>query len=138
MAFIHFKKCFMKAKLTILIATGLFLATVSKAQYGGGYADNQVSIQGQINIPGPAYVGFGYNKMYRERFDEHRDRRDGYNDPGNYGRYDNHRDWRAEAYERYCRETRGYRMCREEFYRDHCGYRITPYCAPRRVIVYGY
>ena len=36
--------------------------------------------------------------------------------------YDDRRDWREEEYNRYCHEHRGYRMSREEFYRDHCDY----------------
>ena len=46
----------MKAKFPILIAAGLFLVTVSKAQYGGEYAAPQIAIQGQVVIPGRAYA----------------------------------------------------------------------------------
>jgi hypothetical protein len=117
----------MKFKFPILIAAGLLIATVSKAQYGGGYANSHVVIQGQINIPGPAYVGYGYNNI---------DRRD--NREGNYGRYDDRRDWRGDEYERYCRDHREYRGDRRAYYREHYTYRSVPSCAPRRVVVYGY
>jgi hypothetical protein len=116
----------MKFKFPMLIAAGLLIAISSNAQYGGGYANSHVVIQGQINIPGPAYVGYGYNNIDR------RDIRD-----GNYGRYDDHRDWRGDEYERYCREHREYRGDRRAYYREHYN-RPVPYCAPKHVVVYGY
>jgi len=108
----------MKFKFPILIAAGLLIATASMAQYGGGYANSHVVIQGQINIPGPAYVGYGYNNIDRRLNKD--------------GRYDDHRDWRGDEYERYCREHREYRGDRRAFYRDHYNYRPAPSCAPRR------
>ena len=124
----------MKTKIPILIATLLFLATVSKAQYGGDYGDNRVSVHGQIVIPGTVAIGYGYNNAGYERYDDRRDRRyDAHRD----WRYDDRRDWRAEQYERYCHENRGYRINREEFYRDHCDNRAYPYYAPRKVVEYG-
>ncbi len=127
----------MKYKFPILIAAGLFLATVSKAQYGGGYGDNRVIIQGQIHIPGPAYVGYGYNNQ--ARFEDRR-----YADNGRFDdrRYDDHdryyerRDWRADEYERYCRDHREYRGDRRAYYRDHCDYRPAPFCPAPRVFVH--
>jgi hypothetical protein len=123
----------MKAKIPLLIAASLFLATVSKAQYGREYADNHLTIQGQVVIPGPAVVGYGYNNAYRERYEENRDRRD-----YDYTRFADQKDWRAAEYERYCRDHRDYRMNRSDFYRDRCGYQQVRYCAPKRVIVYRY
>jgi hypothetical protein len=101
----------MKFKFPILIATALLIVSVSKAQYGSGYVDNRVNIHGRIIIPG--------RTAYQAR-------------------YDNRRDWRADEYERFCREHRGYRGGREAYYRDHWSYRPEPFCAPRRVVVYGY
>jgi hypothetical protein len=107
----------MKTKIPILIAAGLFLATVSKAQYGVPYRDNRVVIQAHIGFPIPVPVAYNYYNAPRER-------------------YDDRRDWRAEQYEHYCHEKRGYRMSREEFYRDRCDYRANPYYAPRKVVEY--
>ena len=101
----------MKFKFPILIAAGLLIATVSKAQYGGGYGDHRMNIQARVFVPGRA--------AYQVR-------------------YDDRRDWRADEYERFCREHREYRGGRETYYRDHCGYRSVPYFAPRRVVVCGY
>jgi hypothetical protein len=101
----------MKFKFPILIAALLLIVTVSKAQYGGGYNDHRVNIQGRVFIPG------------RTVYQTH---------------YDNRRDWRADEYERFCREHREYRGGREAYYRDYCGYRPVPYCAPRRVVVIRY
>lgn len=117
----------MNYKFPVLIAAGLFLATVSKAQFGGGCADNRVVIQGQIHIPGPANIGFGYNNQVR-----YEDRRYADN-----GRFDDRRDWRGDEYERYCREHREYRGDRRAYYHDFHSYRPAPYCAPQRVVVYG-
>jgi hypothetical protein len=101
----------MKFKFPILIAAGLLIATVSKAQYGGGYGNHRLNFQDRAIISG--------RSAYQVR-------------------YDNRRDWRADEYERFCREHREYRGGREVYFRDHCGYRQVPYCAPRRVVVYGY
>jgi hypothetical protein len=118
----------MKTKIPILIAAGLFLATVTKAQYGAGYADNRVSIHGQIVIPGAVAIGYGFQNA-PVRYDDRRDRR--YDDRRDL-RYDNRRDWREVEYERYCRDRRNYRMSREEFYRSHCDYNRKPYFPPHR------
>ena len=109
----------MKTKIPILIAVGLFLATVTEAQYHGPYADHGVAIHAQVIIPGQGVIGYGYNNAESVRYDERRD-------------------WRADEYERFCRDHREYRGDRRAFYRDHCGYRPVPYCAPRRVVVYRY
>ena len=42
----------MKTKIPILIAAGLFLASVTEAQYGVPYHDNRVVIQAHIGFPG--------------------------------------------------------------------------------------
>jgi hypothetical protein len=117
----------MKTKIPILIAAGLFLATVTKAQYPGGYADSRVVIQGRVFIPGPPVISFEYNNVPREQYVEYRDRRD-----GEYSRYNDRRDWREIEYERYCRETWKHRMSREDFYRDRCNYRNRPYYTEHR------
>src|SRR5450631_3200158 len=124
----------MKFKFPILIAAGLLIATVSNAQYGSGYANSHVVIQGQINIPGPAHVGYDYNNYagYGYNNNDRRDFRE-----GDRGRYDDRRDWRGDEYERYCRDHREYRGDRRAYYREHYNYRPVPYCAPKRV-VYGY
>jgi hypothetical protein len=117
----------MKTKIPILIAAGLLLASVTKAQYGYGAPcrDNRVVIQAHIGfpIPVPVPVAVGYSNYYpsqvvyeHPRYDNRR-----YEDRGYYDRgYNDPRDWRAVAYDRYCHENRGYRMSREDFYRDHC------------------
>ena len=106
----------MKTKIPILIAAGLFLATVTEAQYGVPYHDNRVIIQAHIGFPVPAPIvtHYEYYPVKRERYDERRD-------------------WREVQYERYCHENRGYRMSREEFYRDRCDPRANPHSAPREV-----
>ena len=109
----------MKTKIPILIAAGLFLASVTKAQYGGPCNDNRVVIQARFGFPVPVPVVAHY-----EYYPEAR------------GRFDDRRDWRAEQYERYCHENRGYRMSREEFYRDRCDSRGYDYHAPRKVVEY--
>jgi hypothetical protein len=119
----------MKTKIPILIATGLFIVTASKAQYGAPYCENRVVIQAHIRIPIPAPVVFNYDydhpaPVYYE------------NRNVGYDRYDDHRDWRAEQYESYCRENKGYRISREEFYRDHCDSRDREYHGPRKVVEY--
>ena len=51
----------MKTKIPILIAAGMFLATVSKAQFPVG---GQVVIQGRVVLPAPpvpVVVGYEYN-----------------------------------------------------------------------------
>ena len=118
----------MKTKIPILIAAGLFLVTVSKAQYGAPCADNRLVIQAHIGFPVPVPVVYNYDYYHapRERYDDRR-----YGRESNYGRYEDRGNWRAERYERYCRENRGYRMSREEFYRDHCDSRSNSYYAPR-------
>jgi hypothetical protein len=123
----------MKTKIPILIAAGLFLSIVSKAQYGSPCPDNRVVIQGRVLIPGPPVIAFQYSNVAPIRYDERRDSR--YDD---YGRYDDRRDWRAVEYENYCREHRGYRMSREEFYRERCDYRGKPHFKKKKLVVYGY
>jgi hypothetical protein len=133
-AFIHLKICFMKAKFPILIAAALLVTTVSKAQYGRVYADAQIGIQGQVVFPGSAVIAYNYHNQPRERYDDRRDwRGDGYE---RFSR--EHRDWREDEYQRYCHEHREWRGNRDDYYRDHYSYRVAPYCAPRRVVVYGY
>ena len=109
----------MKTKIPILIAAGLFLATVSKAQYGAPCRDNRVIIQAHIGFPVPVPVVDHYEYYPVARVS-----------------YDDRRDWRAEQYERYCRENRGYRMSREQFYRERCDSRANTYYAPRKVVDY--
>jgi hypothetical protein len=109
----------MKTKIPILIAAGLFLANVTKAQYGAPCHDNRVIIQADIGFPVPVPFVNHYE-----------------NYPVSRVGYDNRRDWRAEQYERYYRENRGYRMSREEFYRDRCDSKANPYYAPRKVAEY--
>jgi hypothetical protein len=119
----------MKTKIPILIAAGLLLTVATKAQYGGPYHENRVVIQAHIGIPIPVPVVYDYNYYHPAPvcYDE---RNAGYN------RHDKRRDWRAEQYERYCRENRGRRISREEFYRDQCDQRANPYYAPRKVTEY--
>lgn len=120
----------MKAKFPILIAAGLFLVSVSKAQYGGAYAAPQIAIQGQVVIPGRAYAQYDYNHYDHGRHEIRRDWRD-----NEYERiYREHRDWREDEYQRYCREHHEFRGNRYDYYRVH--YRVAPYCAPRKVVVY--
>lgn len=109
----------MKTKIPILIAAGLFLVSVTKAQYGAPCNDNRVIVQAHIGFPVPVPIVNHYEYY-----------------PVARGRFDDHRDWRAEQYERYCRENRGYRMSREEFYRDRCDPRAHTYYAPRKVVEY--
>jgi hypothetical protein len=110
----------MKTKIPFLIAAGLFLSIASNAQYGAPYHENHVVIQAHIGFPVPvAFVN--HNEYY----------------PVARSRYDERHDWRAEQYEHYCRETRGYRMSQEQFYRERCDSRVNPYHAPGKVIVYG-
>ena len=119
----------MKTKIPILIAAGLFIVTATKAQYGGPYHENRVIIQAHIGIPIPVPVVYNHDYYhpapvcYEER-------------NAGYGRHDDRYDWRAEQYERYCRENRGNRMSREEFYHDRCDSRANPYYAPRKVVEY--
>jgi hypothetical protein len=137
----------MKAKLLLLIAAGLFFATVSNAQYGGAYVNAQVVIPGGAIVAySNNYVDYGYNYSH-DRYEDRQDRREneyeghGHRDwrEGEYeGHGRGHREWKEDAYENYCREHREYRGCRNDFYRDYYGYRTAPYCAPRRVVVYGY
>jgi hypothetical protein len=123
----------MKTKIPILIAVGLFFASVTNAQYGAPCNDNRVIIQARIGfaVPVPVVYSYDYNYAPRERYDDRRDGRD-----VGYGHYDDRGDWRAEQYERFCHENRGYRMSREEFYRDRYDSRGNPYYAPRRVVEY--
>jgi hypothetical protein len=124
----------MKAKFPILIAAGLFLVTVSQAQYGGDYAAPHFSIQGQVVIPGRANVHYDYDHVARDRYDGRREwRADEYE---SFSR--EHRDWREDEYQRYCRDHREFRGDRRDYNRDQYGYRVAPYCAPKRVVVYGY
>jgi hypothetical protein len=124
----------MKTKIPILIAAGLFFATVSKAQYHESYSNHRLAIQAQVIFPGQAVIGYGYNNMEPVRYDERRDWR-----ADEYERFcREHRDWREDKYQGYCRDHREYRGDRRAFYRDHYGYRTVPYCAPRREVVYGY
>lgn len=121
----------MKSKFIFLIATGLFFAVGSKAQYGAQYPDNRVVIQGQVTIPGRTVVAYEYHNAPQRRYDEHGNWKN-----TDYGRYDNRRDNRYDEYDRFCREHRGYRMSREEFYRTYNVYRVAPYCGPKKVAVY--
>jgi hypothetical protein len=133
-AFIHLKICFMKAKFPILIAAALFIVSVSKAQYGGDYTSPHFAIQGQVVIPGSAYVPYGYNNYAGDRYVDRREWR-----ADEYDRfYRAHRDWREDQYQRYCRDHREFRGDRNDYYRAHYSYRTAPYCAPRRVVAYGY
>jgi hypothetical protein len=120
----------MKTKIPILIATGLFITAIANAQYGAPCPDGRVVIQAHIGFPVPVPVAYNYDyyQAPRDRYDEQRTVVYGYNN--------DRRDWRAEQYERYCHENRGYRMSREEFYRDHCDSRVSPYHAPRKVVEY--
>src|SRR4051812_34723523 len=118
----------MKTKIPILIAAGLLLTVATKAQYGGPYHEKRVVIP-HIGIPIPVPVVYDYN-YYRPAPVCYDERNAGYN------RHDKRRDWRAEQYERYCRENRGRRISREEFYRDQCDQRANPYYAPRKVTEY--
>jgi len=103
----------MKAKIPLLIAAGLFLATVSKAQYGGAY------VNASVVIPGQAVVAYNDNHFDRDR-------------------YADRREWREDEGHRYGRYQREFWGDRDDYYRYHRGYRVAPYCAPRRVVVYGY
>ena len=97
----------MKSKISLLIAAGLFIVTATKAQYGAPYHENRVVIQAHIGIPIPVPVVYNYDYYHRVPVcNENRN--------AGYGRYDDRRDWRAEQYERYCRENRRQRMSREE------------------------
>lgn len=109
----------MKTKIPILIAVGLFFTTITYAQYGSPCRDHRVVFQAHwgIPIPVPVVNHYEYFPVGRER-------------------YDNRRDWRAEQYERYCHESRGYRMSREEFYRSRCDSRSNSYYGPRGVVEY--
>ena len=109
----------MKTKILILIAAGLFLATVTKAQYEVPRHDNRIIVQAHIGFPVPVPVVNHYEYYPETRV-----------------RYDDRRDWRAEQYERYCHEVRGYRMSREEFYHDRCDSKVHTYNAPRKVVEY--
>ncbi len=119
----------MKTKIPVLIAAGLFLATVTKAQYGPPRHDSRVIIQAHIGFPIPVPVAYNYDyyPAPRDRYDYRMNDRD-----ADYGNYNDRRDWRAEQYDRYCREGRGYRMSREEFYRDRCGNRERSYYPEQR------
>jgi hypothetical protein len=120
----------MKTKIPILIAAGLLLASVTKAQYGYGAPcrDTRVVIQAHIGFPIPVPVAVGYSNYYpsqvvyeHPRYDDRAYDNRGYDNRGNDNRgYNDQRDWRAVAYDRYCHENRGYRMSREEYYRNHC------------------
>ncbi len=124
----------MKAKFPILIAAGLFLVSVSQAQYGGDYVGPHFAIQGQVVIPGRAHDNYDYNNYSRDRYDGRREWR-----ADEYERfYREHRDWREDEYQHYCRDHREFGGDRRDYYRDHYSYRVAPYCAPRRVVVYGY
>ena len=127
----------MKTRFYFLIAASFFIVSVSKAQYGAPCADNRVVVQGQFVIPGRAVVSVNYHTAPREQYYDYPEQR-----VAEYGyredHRDNHRDWREDAYNRYCHENRGYRISREEFYRTHCAYQTVPYCAPRKVVVYRY
>jgi hypothetical protein len=109
----------MKTRLPILIAAGLLIATVTNAQYGTPCRGDRVVIQAHFGFPIPVPVinHYDYYPVVRDQ-------------------YDDRRDWRAEQYERYCHETRGYRMSREEFYRDRCDPRGNPYYGSRKVVEY--
>jgi hypothetical protein len=133
----------MKAKFPLLIVAGLLFASIAEAQYGGAY------VNAQVVIPGRAVVAYSDNNFGPDRYDDRREWREGeYENHGRgqkdwregeyegYGR--GHRDRREDAYEHYCREHREYRGRRSDFYRDYYGYRPAPYCAPKRVVVYGY
>jgi hypothetical protein len=119
----------MKTKIPILIAAGLFIAITTKAQYGDPYHENRVVIQAHIGIPIPIPAVYNHD-YYHPAPVCYEDRNAG------YVRYDDRHDWRAEQYERYCRENRGRRMSREEFYRDRCDSRANSYYAPRKVAEY--
>jgi hypothetical protein len=108
----------MKTKIPILIAAGLFIATITQAQYGAPSRNNRLVIQAHIGFPLPVPVinHYEYYPVAQERYDD--------------------RDWRAEQYEHYCLENRGYRMSREQFYRERCDVRTTPYYVPRKVVEY--
>jgi hypothetical protein len=107
----------MKTKIPILIAAGLFLASVTQAQYGAPYHENRVIVQAHIGFPFPVPVINHYEYYPEARV-----------------RFDDRRDWRAEQYERYCRENRGYRISRQDFYRDRCDARVDTYYTPRRAV----
>ena len=109
----------MKTKIPILIAAGLFIATATNAQFGPPCRDNRVVIQAHFGFPVPVPVVNHYEYY-----------------PVTRDRYDDRRDWRAEQYERYCHETRGRWMSREEFYRDHCDPRGNRSYAPGREVEY--
>jgi hypothetical protein len=137
----------MKTKISFLIAVGLFFAFSSKAQYGVPCPDNRVVIQGRLFIPVPPLVTVQFSNSAPVRYDDYRDRRYDnnvrYDDrcdrkEAGYNRYDDRGDWRAAEYERYCREQRGYRMSREEFYRDRCDSKVNPHYKQKKVVVYGY
>lgn len=109
----------MKTKIPILIAAGLLLASVTKAQYGYGAPcrDNRVVVQAHIGFPIPVPVAVGYSNYYPSHvvYEHPRYEDRGYDNRGYY-----EQDWRAVAFDRYCHENRGYRMSREDFYRNHC------------------
>ena len=119
----------MKARIPLLIAVGLLFATLTKAQYGGPYVDARVV------IPGRAEVNYSnYNNFDRDHYAD----RSTWRDDDRERFYRDHRDWREDEYQRYCRFHHEFRGDRDDYYRAHYGYRDAPYCAPRRVVVYGY
>ena len=124
----------MKTKIPILIMASVLLVSVSQAQYGAVYSSPHFAIQAQVVVPGGAYVNYDYNGYPTEYGNGRREwRRD------EYERFcRDHRDWREDEYQRYCMDHREFRGDRCDYYRDHYYYRKAPYCAPRKVIVYGY
>jgi len=117
----------MKTKIPLLIVASIFIATITRAQYGGTYID------ARLVVPGPVSVAYGYNHFDHDRFvDRNEWRGDAYE-----RFYRDHRDWREDEYQRYCRYHREYRGDRDDYYRAHYDYRTTPRCAPRRDR-YGY
>ena len=128
----------MKARIPLLIAAGLFFATLTKAQYQDRRDDDRNRAENAYNN------AYNYNHGDHDRYDDHRDRdHDRYDDHNN--RYDNRRDvyygrgdWRAVEYDRYCREHRNCRIDRDDFYRNPYYYIPRPLFPPQPVVYFRF
>ena len=119
----------MKTRIPLLIAAGLFLSTMSKAQPVCN--DGRVILQAGVSVGFPPAPVYHDNRNWN-RNDDHR----GYYDNRKV-EYRDRRYWKMDEYERFCYDHPAYRVSRRDFYSNR-DFHYRRCAEPRAVVVYRY
>jgi len=128
----------MKTRIPLLIAAGLFLSTISKAQFAPACNDSRVVFQAGVSVGFPPSPVYHDNRNWN-REDDNRDYYDnrGYYDNRKAEYRDKHHWKKMDEYERFCYDHPAYRVSRHDFYRNR-DFHYRRCAEPRAVVVYRY